>query len=177
MTEWECHHCGHIPEGERKPDECPNCHYLLTFWLEESTPRVAREVEGLHKIPIVFGLDERSVGKMAKAFREATFAEGTIMVREGEQSVSLSILTEGKAEVRIGDKVIATLRPYQFFGELAALGIQRRRTADAVASGHCRCLVAVQPELQRILSSQPSVASHILSEVRNRYQGEDGPRA
>ncbi|MGP8125014.1 MAG: cyclic nucleotide-binding domain-containing protein [Nitrososphaerales archaeon] len=178
MTEWECHHCGHIFEGERTPDECPNCHDVLTFWLEASKPSAAKEVEELlHKIPIFFGLDERSVGDMAKAFREARFAGGTVMVREGEQSVSFSILTEGEAEVKTGGSVVATLRPYQFFGELAALGIQRKRTADVVASGQCKCLVAVQPELQRILSSHPSVASHILSEIRSRYQHEDEPRA
>jgi len=178
MTKWECHHCGHIFEGERPPEECPGCHDVLTFWLEASTPRVTKEVEELlRKIPIFFGLDERSLGDMAKAFREATFEGGTAMVREGEQSVSLSILIDGKAEVRIGGNVVATLRPYQFFGELAALGIQRRRTADVVAAGHCKCLVAIQPELQRIISSHPLVASHILNEVRNRYQSEDKPRA
>jgi CRP-like cAMP-binding protein len=174
MTAWECHHCGHIFEGEVTPGECPNCHDQLTFWLEASKPSVANEVKLLlHRIPIFFGLDESSLADMAKAFLEATFVGGTVIVKEGEQSVSFSILIEGKAEVRSGGNVIATLQPYQFFGELAALGIQRRRTADVVASGQCRCLVAVQSELQRVLSSHPSLASHILSEIRNRYQPEN----
>ena len=174
MTKWECHHCGHIFEGERTPAECPNCHDLLTFWLEASEPDTAKEVRDLlHKIPIFFGLDERSLGDVAKAFREATFAGGAVIVKEGERSVSFSILTEGAAEVRSGPNTVASLRPYQFFGELAALGIQRRRTADVVASGQCKCLVAVQPELQRILSSHPSIANHILNEIRSRYQSGD----
>jgi len=173
MTKWECHHCGHIFDGEKPPGECPWCHDLLTFWLEAPEPAVTREVsELLRKIPIFFGLDERSLTDMAKAFGEATFDGGAVIVKEGEQSVSFSILVEGKAEVRSGGTLMAVLKPYQFFGELAALGIHRRRTADVIASGPCKCLVAVQPELQRILSSHPSVASHILSEIRNRYKTE-----
>jgi len=173
MTKWECHHCGHIFGGEKLPGECPSCHDVLTFWLEAPEANVEKEVADLlRKIPIFFGLDERSLGDMAKAFGEATFAGGTTIVKEGEQSVSFSILVEGRAEVKSGGTVIATLKPYQFFGELAALGIHRRRTADVVAREQCKCLVAVQPELQRILSSHPSVASHILSEIRNRYQAD-----
>jgi len=173
MTRWECHHCGHIFDGEKPPGECPNCNYLLTFWLEAPEAKVEKEVANLlRKIPIFFGLDERSLADMAKAFGEATFARGAAIVKEGEQSVSFSILVEGRAEVKSGGTVIATLKPYQFFGELAALGIHRRRTADVIASEQCRCLVAVQPELQRVLSSHPSVATHILSEIRNRYQSD-----
>jgi len=171
MTKWECHHCGHIFDGEKPPGECPGCHDTLTFWIEAPEANVAKEVASLlRRIPIFFGLDEKSLADMTKAFGEATFDSGATIVKEGEQSVSFSILVEGGAEVKSGGTVIATLKPYQFFGELAALGIHRRRTADVIASGQCKCLVAVQPELQRILSSHPSVASHILSEIRNRYQ-------
>jgi len=174
MTKWECHHCGHIFNGERPPEECPGCNDLLTFWIEAPEPAVSKEVADLlRKIPIFFGLDERSLGDMAKAFGEAAFTGGSVIVKEGEKSVSFSIMVEGQAEVRSGGKVIAALKPYQFFGELAALGIHRRRTADVIASGHCKCLVAVQPELQRIISSHPSVASRILSEISSRYQDDE----
>jgi CRP-like cAMP-binding protein len=157
-------------EEEKSPEECPNCHASLTFWLEASGG-LAEDVKNLlSKIPIFFGIDGKSLGDVARAFREITFAGGDTLVKEGEQSVSFSILTEGKADVVIGGNVIATLQPYQFFGELAALGLRRERSADVVANGTCKCLVAVQPEFQRILSSHPSVASHILSEIRNRYQ-------
>ena len=34
MTKWECYRCSYIFEGESPPEECPKCHYSLTFWLE-----------------------------------------------------------------------------------------------------------------------------------------------
>jgi len=171
MSKWECYHCGHLVQDETSPEECPSCHASLTFWLQASGKDNANDLqELLRKVPIFFGIDGKSLHDVSKAFREVAFVGGDKIVKEGDQSVSFSILTEGKAEVRTGGAIIATLHPYQFFGELAALGLRRERSADVVASGECRCLVAVQPEFQRILSSHPSVASHILGEIRNRYQ-------
>lgn len=34
MTKWECYRCSYLFEGESTPEECPNCHYSLTFWVE-----------------------------------------------------------------------------------------------------------------------------------------------
>jgi len=174
LTQWECHHCGKFFEGERTPDECPNCHSSLTFWLKASEPSAATHVKDqLHKIPIFFGLHDTALADMARAFREVKFAKGTAIVKEGETTRSFLILTEGAVEIRREGKLIATLLPYQFFGELAALGLQQKRTADIVASGECTCLVAIQSELQRVISSHPIVSSHILREMRNRYQPEE----
>ena len=40
MSKWECYRCGHIFEGDNTPDECPECHYSLTFWLEHAEQNV-----------------------------------------------------------------------------------------------------------------------------------------
>ena len=171
LPKWECYHCGYITEEGKSPEECPACHAALAFWLEAPELSVAKEVRDLlQKVPIFKGLEERRMADVAKAFREAAFDEGTRIVKEGEQSVSFSILTEGEAEVRSGNRVIATLRPYEFFGELAALGTHSARTADVTATAPCKCLVAIQPEFQRILSTYPTVAGNVLGEVRRRYQ-------
>ena len=34
LSKWECYRCSYIFEGESPPEECPRCHYSLTFWLE-----------------------------------------------------------------------------------------------------------------------------------------------
>jgi len=124
----------------------------------------------LHRIPIFFGLHDNALADMARAFREVRFAGGTAIMKEGEKTRSFLILTDGAVEIRRGGRAIASLVPYQFFGELAALGLQDKRTADIFASGECTCLVAIQSELQRVISSHPTVSSHILREMRERYQ-------
>ncbi len=46
MTKWECYRCQYIFEGDSAPEECPNCHYSLTFWLEhvDQTPPTIRNL-------------------------------------------------------------------------------------------------------------------------------------
>ncbi|MDA4128499.1 MAG: CBS domain-containing protein [Thaumarchaeota archaeon] len=46
MTKWECYRCNYIFEGDATPEECPNCHYALTFWLEhvETKPPTIRNL-------------------------------------------------------------------------------------------------------------------------------------
>jgi len=44
MAKWECYRCSYVFEGESTPEECPNCHYSLTFWVEhvDETPATVR---------------------------------------------------------------------------------------------------------------------------------------
>lgn len=39
MGKWECYRCSHVFEGDEPPEECPSCHYSLTFWLEHVEER------------------------------------------------------------------------------------------------------------------------------------------
>jgi CBS domain-containing protein len=36
LAKWECYRCNYIFEGDAPPEECPSCHYSLTFWLEHA---------------------------------------------------------------------------------------------------------------------------------------------
>jgi CBS domain-containing protein len=33
MEKWECYRCSYVIEKENPPEECPNCHYSVTFWI------------------------------------------------------------------------------------------------------------------------------------------------
>ncbi len=40
MKRWECYRCSYVFEGDNTPEECPNCHYSLTFWMEKAETQV-----------------------------------------------------------------------------------------------------------------------------------------
>ena len=86
---WECYRCGHAFEGEITPDECPNCHYSLTFWLEASEPRVATVRNFVKTDPLTIDANE-SVLKAAQMMRER--GAGNIIVTLGGEPKG--ILTE-----------------------------------------------------------------------------------
>ncbi len=33
MEKWECYRCSFVIENETPPEECPSCHYSVTFWI------------------------------------------------------------------------------------------------------------------------------------------------
>jgi signal-transduction protein with cAMP-binding, CBS, and nucleotidyltransferase domain len=79
MTKWECYRCGHIFEGEITPDECPNCHYSLTFWLEASEPHVATVRNFVKTDPLMIDANE-SVMKAAQMMRERRAGNILVMI-------------------------------------------------------------------------------------------------
>lgn len=89
MTKWECYRCGQIFEGEVTPDECPNCHYSLTLWLEASEPRVAT-VRNFVKTDLLTIDANESVLKAAQKMRERS-AGNILVLINGEAK---GILTE-----------------------------------------------------------------------------------
>ncbi len=89
MTKWECYRCGQIFEGEVTPDECPNCHYSLTFWLEASEPKVTTVRNFTKTDPLMIDANE-SVLKASQMMREK-HAGNILVLIKGEP---VGILTE-----------------------------------------------------------------------------------
>jgi signal-transduction protein with cAMP-binding, CBS, and nucleotidyltransferase domain len=96
MTKWECYRCGHIFEGESTPEECPNCHYSLTFWIEAAETKAPTVKNFVKTDPLMIDANE-SVLKAAEMMREK--GSGNILVLiKGEPK---GILTERDVLYRI----------------------------------------------------------------------------
>ena len=89
MAKWECYRCGHIFEGERTPDECPNCHYSLTFWLEKAEASVTTVRNFVKTDPLKIDANE-SVLRAAEMMREKNLGNILVLVN----GVPVGIVTE-----------------------------------------------------------------------------------
>jgi len=89
MAKWECYRCGQIFEGEVTPDECPNCHYSLTFWLEAAEPKVTTVRNFVKTDPLTIDANE-SVLRAAEKMRDR-HAGNILVLINGEPK---GILTE-----------------------------------------------------------------------------------
>ncbi|HZW84969.1 MAG TPA: CBS domain-containing protein [Nitrososphaerales archaeon] len=107
MTKWECYRCGHTFEGERTPDECPNCHYSLTFWIEASESTIPK-VRSFTKVnPPTIDANE-SVLKAAQAMREKGIGNLIVLIN-GEPK---GIVTERDVLYRLAaDDLLASSIP------------------------------------------------------------------
>lgn len=107
MTRWECYRCGNIFEGENTPEECPNCHYSLTFWIEASESKAPMVRSFVKTDPLMIDANE-SVLKAAQLMREKK--SGNILVLfNGEPK---GILTERDVLYRVAaDDLVASTIP------------------------------------------------------------------
>jgi len=96
MTKWECYRCGHIFEGDNTPEECPNCHYSLTFWIEAGESTVPTVRNFVKTNPLMIDANE-SVLKAAQMMRDRKTGNVLVLIN-GEPK---GILTERDILYRI----------------------------------------------------------------------------
>jgi len=96
MTRWECYRCGNIFEGDNTPEECPNCHYSLTFWIEAGESTVPTVRNFVKTDPLMIDANE-SVLKAAQLMRDRGTGNVLVLIH-GEPK---GILTERDILYRI----------------------------------------------------------------------------
>jgi signal-transduction protein with cAMP-binding, CBS, and nucleotidyltransferase domain len=107
MTKWECYRCGNIFEGEITPDECPNCHYSLTFWIEASEAKVPTVRNFVKTDPLMIDANE-TVLEAAQMMREKGTGNILVMIN-GEPK---GILTERDVLYRVAaDDLVSSTIP------------------------------------------------------------------
>ncbi len=84
-------------------------------------------------------------------------ADGDTLVADGSVVQDMMVLSEGEAEVRKGDKLLATLGPGQFVGEMSFL-TGHKAGADVVTPSSARLMSWAQDELEEFLEKNPSIS-------------------
>ena len=105
-----------------------------------------------------------------------TFADGEIIVCEGEVGDCMYVVQEGKAEVFKcrGESMVhlGTLSETDFFGEMAIFE-REVRSATVRAQGQVRVLTIDKKSFLRRISQDPSMAFHLLEKMANRIRQLD----
>ncbi|HKT22936.1 MAG TPA: cyclic nucleotide-binding domain-containing protein [Nitrososphaerales archaeon] len=120
-------------------------------------------------VPFFEGLSEKTRKSMAKEGKEMTYGQGELMVGEKGTGVGFYLILDGKAEVRKGGKVLATLGRGQFFGEMSLIDGQPR-SADVVATAPTKCWVLSAWNFSGMITGHPEVAIPMLKELVKRLR-------
>jgi CRP-like cAMP-binding protein len=137
---------------------------------------VATEIDRmllLRRIPLFAGLDPEDLERIAMATEERDWAEGEVVIEEGDVGDSVVVLTEGTVRVVHvepgGDERF--IREYEagdHIGELAVLR-ERPRAATVIANaGGVRGLVLGGDGLRAILRERPDAAMAMLATLAER---------
>lgn len=121
----------------------------------------------LDKVPIFGSLSERQLRKLAQGLAQREFPEGTTVVKQGEKGIGFYLVLDGAVEVRRKGRKLASLRPGDFFGEMALFD-ETVRNADVVATKPTRCAVLAKWEFWGVAMDQPKMLRGMLEELARR---------
>jgi CRP-like cAMP-binding protein len=123
--------------------------------------------ERLASIPLLAVLDKRARQQVMRTAREAHYAAGQTVVREGDPATVLYLIVDGHAAVEKDGRKVGSMGPGEFFGELALIE-EHGRTATVVAEDELDCLLISAWEFRASLEEHPQMAIPMLNAIITR---------
>ena len=97
-------------------------------------PKRGAPVEALQRVPLFADLSQREVRQIARLFKQRRFAEGETVVKEGSGGAAFFVIESGEATIYIRGKKHSTLKPDDYFGEIALIDEGPRMATITAAS-------------------------------------------
>jgi CRP/FNR family transcriptional regulator len=146
-------------------------------------------VEGpaLAAVPIFARLNDSQLQRLAIHTTTRTFAPGTVIVREGDTSMSLYVILSGSVRVdrsrpEGGAVAVAELGPRDAFGEMGLID-DAPRSATVTALAETTCALLAKWDFQNEIREDPEIAVALLPVLAQRIRavnerlGRAGPDA
>lgn len=112
-------------------------------------------------IPLFKGLTKRHLRHVARAAELERHVGDVKIVRAGEPGDAFHVVVDGEAEYRSLDGDTGTLRPGDYFGELALIDAAPR-AASVTSVGELTTLRIGRPAFLRLLKDEPALAVGLL---------------
>ena len=95
-------------------------------------------VKALQRVPLFSDLSKTEIQQVARLFKERRFTGGETIVKEGSGGAAFFVIESGEATVLIGGRQVSTLKPGDYFGEIALIDEGKRMaTITAATDMHC----------------------------------------
>ncbi len=99
------------------------------------------------------------------------FPRGAVLFREGEPGQEMFVVHQGKVTIskRVGEveKILSTLGPGEFLGEMAILN-NRPRSATATCAEDCKLLVIDAKTFEAMVRSSAEIAVRLIKKLSDR---------
>jgi DNA-binding response OmpR family regulator len=100
---------------------------------ETATKEVKETLEKLRKIVIFSEFSDPELVRLLRICNARNIPAGQFAFRKGDQGDKLYVMVSGQVDIKLGDKVLVTMKPGDCFGEVAIID-SNPRTADAQAA-------------------------------------------
>ncbi len=106
------------------------------------------------------------------------FPPESFLAREGEPGETMFLINSGKVSVikdtPVGEKILATLKEGDFFGEMALMGAQPRRAASVKTVTETTVLELNRMAFEALIKRSPEIAIKIIKVLTERVRDSNG---
>jgi CRP/FNR family transcriptional regulator, cyclic AMP receptor protein len=142
---------------------------------EQRLRRTRRQTaQALSIVPLFAGFTKRDLHRLAEETDVVSFAAGTTVVEEGLLGETMFVVLSGEARVAKGKRRLGTVRPGDFFGEVALLD-GAPRSASVVAETPLEAIRLYRRTLMRMIEAEPQLALKILDSLVRRVRNLSRP--
>jgi CRP-like cAMP-binding protein len=128
-------------------------------------------LRALQKAPLFQVLTERQQEQLAGIAKVREFKVGEQLAAEGDTgALAMWVVVDGKLEVRVADKAVASIGPGGHVGEVALLSAASRRTAGLVGLEAGRAVQITKWDLEPMVRANPDLAMAIIEELARRLE-------
>jgi CRP-like cAMP-binding protein len=115
----------------------------------------------LERVPLFSDLEHKELEQIAGSMKQRTFTAGETVAAEGEQGVGFFVIESGIASVSVGGEERRTLKPGDYFGEVALIA-GGDRTATIKADSDLTCWGLTSWAFRPLVESNASIAWRLL---------------
>lgn len=101
-----------------------------------------------------------------------SFAQGSPIFNAGDDSGEMFVVQSGEVEISINGKVVETVGPEGFFGEISLIE-DSARAADAIARTDCKLLPVNRHHFLYMVDEMPQFALHVMKGMADRLRNAD----
>ena len=126
------------------------------------------KVDALAKAPLFAALSRQELGALAKVTEDLEVDEGKTLTREGDLGREFFVIVDGDVSVTQDGNEIRRLGPGDFFGEIALIYDNARRTATVTAASPLRFFVLTRQSFRSLLEHQPEIEEKVMAALEER---------
>ena len=125
------------------------------------------DADRLRNIPLLAGLDEAGLDRVAGLFKETEILAGEAMAKEGDFAYKFFIVLDGELMVQRNFEHVATLGAGEYFGEMALID-GKRRNARVLAQTRCHLAWVMPWDFKTIRDEFPEIAARLEATANER---------
>lgn len=127
-------------------------------------------IELLEQIPLFAGLPHDELERVASSFKQRRFSAGDTVAVEGQGGIGFFVIGEGTASVDVHGEQRGRLGPGDYFGEVALIDDEARRTATITADSDLVCYGLTSWEFRPIVETNAQIAWKLAQVMARRLR-------